>query len=274
MSALKRLIPLAPARSVARRAASLAIFIVFASPALAIVALALADSYRAGRPLHILARSAALYVSVLVGVWTMRALASLYERYAQARYTASMRAALHNHLRVLSLDPDAKDDPRVELARSAFWSERQRQSITALQQRAQRHSPHSDLLGVALRSSRVLHYGVGIIVCILLLGYIAALIAARFFDTSLGHERSIDSAMFVLTCMVGALGGYALASCAVMGWLRSGAQQLALKREVRRVEELAELSGGLTLADEEVEALLRGALSSDAAQGGELEEVP
>jgi hypothetical protein len=159
---------------------------------------------------------------------------------------------------------EAGDPRRIAIAQR-FWREQQARAASALQQRLERpiqlapYDPRHEWL-------------IGVGVFVVLLG-VAALTV--FYGTSrwiglLWVLGLLLTALIVLLCCAGAVvwGVERL----LLGQ-RQRAQRRICTEERRRIATMAELAGGLTLAEYVADDALAGALSGDGARGGALSGV-
>lgn len=209
--------------------------------------------------------AAAAYVGLPALVWAAHNLSLRY--HARARRLALDRA-LADHLarRGVALEDTSA---RAQQVRAAFWRDAQ---LSALVELRYRQLPDDAPLLAALptvwRAQRD-------VLMILGLGW-GAISGVIALIATLGSQGSASAGIFccVFSAMLyGAVVSYWLGAGLLSDALRTANQRRELEREVRHVAQIMDAAGGLSLAEDEVASTLRGALSGDVAQGGELEEV-
>jgi hypothetical protein len=219
--------------------------------------------------------AAAPIVGVLVALFLLALLAWMslpHGRGAMMRALLRwrLRRQLCKLLRAHGLDERDHSDRRRELERG-FWRDQQRSALVALRQRFAEEPPRVNLLAVAmlqLRASTPAITGAFILVSAFTLCYVYwSIITSGAFHNNL--RIIVGIMLFVVPISVIFMTGW---ECLRIQRTTTAERQEFVK-ESRRIATMAELAGGLTLAEDEVDNVLRGALSGDVAQRGALSEV-
>jgi hypothetical protein len=207
--------------------------------------------------------------------WVLAALARWpLDRVRRARERRALDAALAAQLERDGVDALPAGAPRRVAAEQRFWRAQQARAAHALHQRfvrpptqlsitdalIARQRPHNRQLKLAM---------IGFAVFVLVgAGALVLLLPGRL-DATVRELSMILGWSVVL--MVGVVAAVVGVESALIGQ-QQRAQRRVFREEQRRIATMAELAGGLTLADD-VDVGLVGALSGDGARGGELERA-
>jgi hypothetical protein len=192
----------------------------------------------------------------------------------RARARRRLRHGLHARLAAAGLALDAAS-PDAQALRAAFWSEAQQDALHALATRQATLDAPVDLLQIiedSMHKSQSLILGVATLWALATLLLVASFLAMA----GMGHALLAFSSALLAS-------GLIFTICAVLFLSAAGAVQgvgrlikrrelVQERRHVIALADLASAAGGLTLANDDDEAL-RGALSGDVASAGEIELV-
>jgi hypothetical protein len=163
-----------------------------------------------------------------------------------------------------------EDGERRKQIERDFWHEQQRAALVALRGRFAQDPEPLDLLDALLArgstNSASLKGAVAVsaLICIGAGALGASYDAGLLFGVGAGLFLSVQILGLALLLLV-------WESFATQRSSRSDRQEFV--RESRRIATMAELAGGLSLAEHEIDEALRGALSDDVAQPGALSEI-
>jgi hypothetical protein len=194
----------------------------------------------------------------------------LRQRRADVAYRRRQQARLGARLGEEGVAELAPGDARRVEAEQRFWREEQARAVSALRERFVREPaplPLRAALAERVRHHRTPLRVVGVGLCLVLVLGGGLVIVSR------------NASIFViLACMAVALfcGSASVMAIGVEGVMiaqRRAEQRRIFTAERRRITEMAELAGGLTLVAPIGDDALIGALSGEVSQGGELEQV-
>jgi hypothetical protein len=166
---------------------------------------------------------------------------------------------------------DPADPARLERER-VFWRDEQLNALVALRRRFAVDPQPLDLVGavrVRLLANRKTLTRMGVL-------SVAAVTISVVYNLNVNPAVELTQAALPGLGVVLSFASVALlffAGETLSARNASRAERRVFERESRRIVTMAELAGGLTLAEHEIDAALRGALSAEVAQGGELEQV-
>jgi fatty acid desaturase len=211
--------------------------------------------------------AAGLIVSWLAFEQTARLVWSRLDRWRLRRQLA---ARVRQSLRDADLDADAPRASREQIER-ALWRQEQLTALVALRRRFASPPRHRRLFDLDLldEMGALLIHDYGAVAAVIVVLCVLVSLVGVF-------SRSVQMSPWVGLALAGTLllvTPWMLAAKALTA--RRAQRQLRAEfvREERRIASMAELSGGLSLAEHEIDEALRGALSGDVAQPGSLSEV-
>jgi hypothetical protein len=189
------------------------------------------------------------------------------------RQRRDQRARLLKRLKEEGLDQLDSDDSRRIARERAFWKAEQLNALVALRQRFAQDPQPLDLLAsvrerVMANDRTLLYTGVACALLVVGGGVIGFLITYAVEDLLGGALVGLALSLQTISCALLLLAWEGMATRRT-----SRKERLVFEQESRRIVTMAELAGGLTLAEHEIDEALRGALSPEVARGGELEQA-
>jgi hypothetical protein len=191
-------------------------------------------------------------------------------RRAASRVAREQDARRQLWLTEAGVDALPPTDARRVAAERRFWRGEQALAASALRERFAREPAPLSLRGALSQRVRLHRNSLKGLAIVAL----AALVLCSIGELYLGWEPIVLRLFFpfilvFLTCIVAV--GLLIESVIVRS--RRADQRHIFTNERRRIATMAELAGGLSLAEHEPDDALRGALSGDVAQQGALSEV-